>query len=138
MSCFWKTSASNTDAISGAILTFNKDGSINLICGVMEIGSGVKTGLAQILAERMNMEVDKIHVQMEVNTESSPKHWKTVASMSTFMAGRAVLAAADDAIRQLKDIGAMVMRVDPSQLEVGGQKVYMKSDPDNYVQFRCV
>ena len=83
MSCFWKTSASNTDAISGAILTFNKDGSINLICGVMEIGSGVKTGLAQILAERMNMEVDKIHVQMEVNTESSPKHWKTVASMST-------------------------------------------------------
>ena len=46
---------------------------INLICGVMEIGSGVKTGLAQILAERMNMEVDKIHVQMEVNTESSPQ-----------------------------------------------------------------
>ncbi len=138
MSCFWKTSASNTDAISGAILTFNKDGSINLICGVMEIGSGVKTGLAQILAERMNMEVDKIHVQMEVNTESSPKHWKTVASMSTFMAGRAVLAAADDAIRQLKDIGAMVMRVDPSQLEVGGQKVYMKSDPDNYVQFKDI
>ena len=33
-----------------------------------------------------------------------------------------MLAAADDAIRQLKDIGAMVMRVDPSQLEVGAKR----------------
>ena len=39
MSCF-EDLRINTDAISGAILTFNKDGSINLICGVMEIGSG--------------------------------------------------------------------------------------------------
>ncbi|NLJ40579.1 MAG: xanthine dehydrogenase family protein molybdopterin-binding subunit [Clostridiales bacterium] len=136
MSCIWKTSASNTDAISGAIIVFNKDGSLNLIVGVMEIGSGVKTGLAQILADKMNMEVDQIHVQMPVNTESSPKHWKTVASMSTVMAGRAVLSAADDAIRQIKDLGSIVLRVDPSQLEIGGGKVYMRSDPDNYVEFK--
>ena len=48
--------------------------------------------------------------------------------MSTFMAGRAVLAA-DDAIRQLKDIGAMVMRL-TLQLEVG-PKVY--GDPTTVV-----
>ncbi len=138
MSCFWKTSASPTDAVSGAILTFNKDGSINLICGAVEMGSGVKTALAQILAEKMNMEVDNIHVQMQVNTESSPKHWKTVASMTTFMAGRAVISAAEDAIKQLRSIAAVVMRCDPSLLEVGGSKVYMKNDPDNYIEFKDI
>ena len=136
MSCFWKTSASPTDAMSGVVLTFNKDGSVNLICGAVEIGSGVKTTLAQILAEKMNMEIDKIHVQMQVNTESSPKHWKTVASMTTFMAGRAVLSAAEDAIKQLRSVAAVVMRCDPSLLEIGGSKVYMKTDPDNYLEFQ--
>ena len=44
-----------------------------------------------------------IHISTEVNTETDPQHWKTVASRSTFLVGNAVLAAAEDAIVQLKN-----------------------------------
>ncbi len=129
ISCFWKTSTSPTNASSGAVITFNQDGSVNLLCGVVEIGQGTKTTLAQMLAERLQMDVDKIHVQMEVDTETNPEHWKTVASSSVYMAGNAVLRAAEDAIQQLCGIGSIVLRCSPEEVEVAAGKVYVKANP---------
>ncbi|MBS4196586.1 xanthine dehydrogenase family protein molybdopterin-binding subunit [Lederbergia citri] len=129
ISCIWKNSTIDSNASSGVILTFNPDGSINLITGVVEIGTGTKTVLAQILAERMKMPIEQIYVQMPVNTQSTPEHWKTVASRGTFMAGRAVLKAADDIICQLKERAACVLRAPIEDLEVGFEKVYIRDDP---------
>ncbi len=117
------------NASSGAIISFNSDGSLNLETGVVEIGTGTKTVLAQMLAERMKMNPERIHVKFEVNTEITPEHWKTVASRGTFLAGRAVLKAADDAIRQLLEIAACVLRADPDDLELGWGKVMAKLIP---------
>ncbi|WIV12405.1 xanthine dehydrogenase family protein molybdopterin-binding subunit [Proteiniborus sp. MB09-C3] len=138
ISCFWKTSNSPTDASSGVFLSFNYDGSINLNCGVVEIGPGTKTTLAQILAEKMKMDVDKINVVMNVNTQSSPKHWKTVASMSTYMAGKATLRAAEDLIGQLKSVAAMVLRCTPEDLEVENMRVFLKQDPTIFIAFKDI
>ncbi|CAM3823363.1 xanthine dehydrogenase family protein molybdopterin-binding subunit [Cohnella lubricantis] len=129
ISCFWKNSSIDSDAGSGAILLFNPDGSVNLETGVVEIGTGTKTVLAQMVAERFGMSVDRVHVKFAVNTLDTPEHWKTVASRGTFMAGRAALKAADDAIRQLKDIAAAVLKVVPEDLAIGGEKVFLRDDP---------
>lgn len=136
ISCFWKTSDSPTDAVSGVFLTFNTDGSINLSSGVVEIGPGMKTTLAQILAEKMRMDINRIHVKLEVDTQVSPEHWKTVASMTTYMAGRAVLRAAEDLIRQLTNLAAVAMRSPPEDLIVAEEKVYLKQDPNIYISFK--
>lgn len=136
--CFWKTSDSPVDAASGVLLTFNSDGSINLNCGVVEIGSGAKTVLAQIIAERLKMPVSKINVFMNVDTQISPLHWKTVASMSTYMAGSAALRASDDLIMQLKNAGAAVLKCSQEALDVADMRVYLKEDPTIYVHFRDI
>lgn len=136
MACFWKTSNSPTNAISGVILTFNGDGSININCGAVEIGPGMKTTIAQILAEKMQMDVSRIYVKMDVDTRISPVHWKTVASMTTFMMGRAVIRAAEDLIKQLLSLAAIVMKCPPDDLEVGNEKVFLKDDPNMYVSFK--
>jgi CO/xanthine dehydrogenase Mo-binding subunit len=67
---------------------------------------------------------------MEVNTETNPEHWKTAASRSLFMAGRAVLAAAEDAIKQLRRTASIVLRCSPEELEVGGGMVFLKNNPN--------
>lgn len=136
MGCFWKTSDSPVDAVSGVFLTFNSDGSINLNSGAVEIGPGMKTTLAQILAEKMKMDVGRIHVFMGVNTQVSPEHWKSVASMTTFMAGRAVLRAAEDLIKQLKSLAADIMKSPPEDLEVANEEVFLKQDPEMFVGFQ--
>ncbi|HEX2945586.1 MAG TPA: xanthine dehydrogenase family protein molybdopterin-binding subunit [Clostridia bacterium] len=136
ISCLWKTSDSPTDSVSGIFLTFNTDGSINLNSGVVEIGPGMKTTLAQILAEKMKMDLSRIHIKLEVDTQVSPEHWKTVASMTTFMAGRATLRAAEDLMKQLRSLAALVMRCPPEDLDIAEEKVFLKQDPTIYVAFK--
>ncbi len=136
IACLWKTSTSPTNAVSGACLTFNTDGSINLNCGCVEIGPSMKTTAAQILSEKLKMDIKHIHVMMDVNTQYSPKHWKTVASMTTYMVGNAVLDAAEDVIRQLKDLASTVMRYPAHDFEVENERVYLKQDPSIYLEFK--
>lgn len=138
LACFWKTSSSPTDSTSGVILTLNSDGTINLNCGIIEYGNSTKTTLAQILAEKMKMDIHQIHVEMEVNTRVSPSHWKTVASMTTYMAGNAVINAANNLINQIKSTASMVMRCHPDDLELDGGKVYLKHDREIFTELKDI
>ncbi|MFC4182715.1 xanthine dehydrogenase family protein molybdopterin-binding subunit [Saccharococcus thermophilus] len=138
ISCAWKTSTIDPNASSGVILTFNPDGSVNVISGVVEIGTGTKTILAQIVAEKLKMDVNDVHVKMDIDTQTTPEHWKTVASRGTFMAGRAALEAADDAIRQLKAIASCVLRASVEDLEVGYGKVFLRDDPSIYIPVKDI
>ncbi|WP_019420772.1 molybdopterin cofactor-binding domain-containing protein [Paenibacillus sp. OSY-SE] len=128
--CFWKNSNTPTDAGAGAVILYNPDGSVNLLCGAVEIGQGTRTALTQLLAERLRMDDRMIHISTEVNTETDPHHWKTVASRSTFLVGNAILHAADDAIVQLKNIASIVLQCLPTDLDVGGGKVFRKDRSD--------
>lgn len=129
IAAFWKTSSTPTDAGASAVLIFNENGSINLMTGVVEIGQGTKTGLAQIAAERLTIDVGQVNVEFEVNTKTVPEHWKTVASSSTMLAGRAVLEAADDAIAQLFDTAAQVLGVPVEALALSQGRVHLRRDP---------
>nr|WP_312875711.1 xanthine dehydrogenase family protein molybdopterin-binding subunit [Paenibacillus planticolens] len=131
--CFWKNSDTPTDAGAGAVIAFNPDGSVNLLCGAVEIGQGTRTSLTQLLAEKLRMDDRLIHISTDVNTEKDPYYWKTVASRSTFLVGNAILQAADDAIAQLKNIAAIVLQCLPTDLDVGAGKVYLKDRPDKEI-----
>ncbi|MFC5587487.1 xanthine dehydrogenase family protein molybdopterin-binding subunit [Sporosarcina soli] len=138
VSLFWKTSTTATNAQAGAVLTFEADGTVNLNCAAIELGQGTKTALAQILAEKLKMDMKQIHVTMEVNTQYDPHQWRTVASSSTFLAGRAVIAAAENAIKQMKKTAAIVLQCSEEDLEVGGGRVYLKPDPGYGVDIKDI
>ncbi len=136
LACLTKTSSSPTDASSGAVILFCADGTVNIVCGVVECGQGFVPSIRQVLAEKLHMDPQRIFVKETIDTRVSPEHWKTVASMSLFMAGNAVLSAADDAIEQLKKVAAVALRCQAGHLEVGNEKVYQASDPDVFVEIR--
>jgi len=138
ISCFWKNSSTPQNAEGGAVITFNADGSVNLICGAVEIGQGIKTALAQILAEKMNMEVEKVHVVLEVNTQTSPDHWKTAASKSIFLVGNAVLRAAEDALQKLYKTASIVLRCYPDELSIGNGRIFLKGNPKEGVEIKDI
>ncbi|SFC67934.1 CO or xanthine dehydrogenase, Mo-binding subunit [Bacillus sp. OV322] len=138
ISCVWKNSTIDVNAGSGVFLTFNDDASVNLISGVVEIGTGTKTVLAQIVAEILQIDIEKVHVQMGVNTKSTPQHWKTVASRGILMAGRAAEQAAKDIVAQLKQIASCVLKAPAEDFEIGGGRVYLKSEPDAGLDFKDI
>lgn len=128
ITCLWKAPAMPTNTDAGAIITFNDDGSINLHISIVEIGQGTRTGLAQILAEKFKTSIDRIHLIEDVNTRVSPHDWATAASRGLFMAGRATIEAADDAIIQIKATASQVLRCPAEDLEIDGEKVFIKNE----------
>ncbi|HWQ78632.1 MAG TPA: xanthine dehydrogenase family protein molybdopterin-binding subunit, partial [Anaerovoracaceae bacterium] len=138
IACFWKTENPPSDAVSGALVTFNPDGSVNLITGVVEIGSGGQTHLAQILAEKLRIDPEQVHVVMEVDTRVAPEHWKTAASMTEYMAGHAVARAADDMLGQLRANGAQAFGCPAGEIEVDSGRVYSKKNPERFIELKDI
>ncbi|MCH4890099.1 xanthine dehydrogenase family protein molybdopterin-binding subunit [Acidaminobacter sp. JC074] len=126
----WKAPAMPTNTDAGAVITFNSDGSVNVHTGIVEIGQGTKTGLAQIASESLDIPLEKIHVEEGVNTRTSPCDWATAASRGLFMAGNALLEACEDAKKQLKDLAASILRVPAVDLVVQGERVYVPDEPE--------
>lgn len=138
IACFWKTETPPTNAVSGALITFNPDGSVNLNTGVVEIGSGDQTHLAQMLAERLKISPKDVHVVMDVDTRTAPEHWKTVASITEYMAGNAVIEAADDMIAQLKTIGSEALKCPPEEILIENGRVFSRKNPQNFIAFKDI
>lgn len=138
LSCFWKTENPPTDAISGAFLSFNPDGSINLHTGVVEMGSDGQTHLSQMLAERFKMSADQVHVVLPVDTRTAPEHWKTVASLTEYMAGHAVMRAADDLISQLQQNAAQAFACPAGEIEVAYGRVFSKKNPEKFIALKDI
>jgi CO/xanthine dehydrogenase Mo-binding subunit len=138
LACLWKTSSSPTDAFAAAIVLFNSDGSANLQVGAVEIGPSTKTTMAQILAESLRMDINRVFVEFPVNTRTSPHDWKTVASMSTFLVGRAVETAAADAIGQLINLGAMALRCTPEDLDYDQERIFLKENPEIFIEYKNI
>ncbi len=136
IACISKTSSSPTDAGSAAVILFCPDGSINVNCGVVECGQGFAATIKQILAEKLKMDPGGIFVKEQIDTRVAPEHWKTVASMSNFLAGNAVLSVTEDAISQLKRKAAIALGCQECHLQVGGGRVYQVSDPDVYMEIK--
>ena len=129
VACLWKTPNPPTNASAGAVITFNGDGSINLNVGVVEMGNAGTTHLAQMAAEKLRMPCDRVHVTHNVDTRLSPEYWKTVASMSSYLAGRAVCQAADDALAQLKAVASIALRSPVEDLEHGNERIFLRHEP---------
>ena len=120
---------------SSALIQMNEDGSIKFNVGGIDYGQGTYTVLAQIIAERLNIPLDKIHVVNETNTDTAPYDWQTVASRMTVLAGNAIIEACDDLIKQIYELGSIVLHAAKHELAIGDQCVYVKQHPENKLPY---
>ncbi|MFT2109534.1 xanthine dehydrogenase molybdopterin binding subunit [Marinomonas sp. 2405UD68-3] len=78
---------------AGALIHIYTDGSIHLNHGGTEMGQGLNTKVAQIVAEVFQVDCDRIHITA-TNTEKVPNTSPTAASSGTDLNGKAAQNAA--------------------------------------------
>jgi len=103
-----------TPNLSGWIVV-NADGSVDLIQGKRELGTGVATGLVQIAAEELYLPVASVKFQT-VNTLTSPNQGGTDGSTTISAGGPAVRVAAATAYQTLLAMAAKQLGVTTAQL----------------------
>lgn len=101
---------------TAAIMQIDGDGNVKVMIGAIDMGQGANTAMHQIAAEVLDLPMEKIEVVWESDTHKNPYDWQTVASKFTFMGGNAVIRAAEDMIRQMKEIAAQVFRCNVDKL----------------------
>jgi CO/xanthine dehydrogenase Mo-binding subunit len=88
--------ASISPTTSMAIVNVAADGSCTLYCSTVDMGQGSDTANAQIVAEVLNIETEKVRV-VHPDTDVTPYDMATLGSRSLFHMGNAVRLAAEDA-----------------------------------------
>jgi len=102
--CMHGTGIAGLD-MGAASIKLNDDGSFNLLIGATDLGTGSDTVLAQIAAETLGVELDKIIVYSS-DTDFTPFDTGAYASSTTYISGGAVLKAAEDVQRQIAEHAA--------------------------------
>ncbi|MDR3588656.1 MAG: xanthine dehydrogenase family protein molybdopterin-binding subunit [Negativicutes bacterium] len=116
LAAFGKFPVMPTNAQSGAIIKANRDGTLLLTIGAVEMGQGVNTVMAQMLATALEIDIGRVQVVKGVDTDHSPYEWQTVASHSTWAVGNAVLRAAADFIAKLRQVLAVIYETDAGSI----------------------
>ena len=131
-----KAPAMPTNTSSAALMQFDEDGAVKLVLGGIDMGQGTNTVLAQIAAEVLDMRVEKIRVVYETDTDTHPYDWQTVASRYSFMAGKAVIRAANDMLHQLKDLAAQVLRCPVDELVHKDEEIFHIQHQDKRLTYQ--
>ncbi len=102
-----------------AWIRINRDETITVFTGKVEMGQGIKTAVAQIAAEELDVPLTRIRVVM-ADTELSPDEGITAGSMSLQMSGNAIRQAAAEARHVLLALAfeELEMETTPADLEV--------------------
>jgi putative selenate reductase molybdopterin-binding subunit len=109
--------------MGSASIKMNDDGSFNLLVGATDSGSGADTILAQIAAEQLGIPIDDLIVTSG-DTDFTPFDKGAYASSTTYVSGGAVLKAAREVARQIREHAALMLGVeDPSSLTLRDRKV---------------
>lgn len=130
-----KAPAMPTSSASSAIVQMNEDGSVKFSVGGIDFGQGTYTVLSQLIADKLNIPIDKVHCAFETNTDTAPYDWQTVASRMTVLAGNAIMEACDDLLNQMYEMGSIVLRASKHEIALGDECIYVKQHPENRIPY---
>lgn len=103
---------------AGALIHIYSDGSIHLNHGGTEMGQGLNTKVAQVVAEALGVDIDRIKIT-KTTTEKVPNTSATAASSGTDLNGMAALNACEQLLERLRAFAAEAKGVDPDHVTIG-------------------
>jgi xanthine dehydrogenase molybdenum-binding subunit len=119
---------------SAASLSINNDGKVQLVSGLIDVGEGAVTVLAQMAAEVLSVEYDDV-LPLFADTESTPNAPITAGSTATFSTGTAVLQAAEQLRGHLLSAATTHLETPLDALQIGDGSVFVAADPARRVTF---
>jgi CO/xanthine dehydrogenase Mo-binding subunit len=122
--------------ISTSIVRLHYDGSMTILCSLVEVGQGLHTVLAQIAAEELGIAPELVTV-VSPDTRYGPYDWSSGASRGTTIMGTAVQRAVRDIKEQLRALAAESAGVALDEVTVADGRVHVagtRLDPGEVIR----
>jgi xanthine dehydrogenase large subunit len=119
---------------AGALVHIYTDGSIHLNHGGTEMGQGLFTKVAQIVAEQFQVDVERVAVSA-TRTDKVPNTSPTAASSGTDLNGKAAQNAAQIIKQRLIDFGAEHFSTNAEQVKFCNNQVVVGQQVFSFAEF---
>jgi xanthine dehydrogenase molybdenum-binding subunit len=111
------------------LVRITPDGKIHIHTGVGNLGTYSHTVTSRVAAEVLKANWDNCIVVRGDSRNHLPWNLGQFGSNTSFTMTRTNYAAATDAVAKLKEIAAMDLGGAPADYDIGGERVFAKSDP---------
>ena len=115
-------------------ISVNADGTINAYLGKLDMGQGTDIGVAQMVAEELDVSVDRVHI-LQGDTDLSLNMGGATGSSGIWKGGAALRNAAAEARRVLVDMAADKLGVEAGKLAVDDGVVSVGGDAAKKVSY---
>ena len=110
-------------------IRIDRDGTVHVSTGKVELGQGLRTAIARIAAEELDVSLERVRVHT-ADTDMGPVEFPTVGSMSVEHSGAAVRLAAAEARQVMLEAAALRLGAPISELAVSDGRVQVKGRRD--------
>ncbi len=118
-------------------LAIEPDGTVIAYSGKVDVGTGVRTALAQIVAEELDVPLDRVRMVMG-DTARAPDEGYTAGSMTIRMGGTALRQAAAEARLALLERAAELLGAPIGELEIRAGVVMVRGEQERHVSFAAL
>ena len=115
--------------LSAVRVVLETDGTVTVFSGDTPHGQGHETILAQIVADTLGVDINKIRVT-SADTDTVPFSLGTWGSRGAAVLGTAARLAAQAAREKLMTLAAHVMDTQPQELEITDDRVHLRDRPE--------
>lgn len=119
---------------TGAVVTVQEDGSIIVRSSLTDMGQGLQTAHACLVAEELGVSSARI-LSGTVDTGIVPEGGMTVASRGTFSGGKPVLMAAAQIKKTLLGLAAQRLHCLPQELHAEADRIFVRAEPTRSIAF---
>ncbi len=113
-------------------ISIEPSGKVSVSSGLPDIGQGISTALAQVVADKLQIPVEDVTV-LSGDTLSSPYGVGSHSSRGGIIGGNAATIAAERLLNKMRRIAASVLEADPRDVEYSGGRFYVRDDPSKAV-----
>lgn len=117
-----------------AYLKVKQNGRIACFTGKIEMGQGVSTSLAQVVADELNVPITTIDMVMG-DTDLCPYDAGTWGSLTTRFTDPVLRAAAAELREILKSLAAKKLKCSVEELETKNGEIFIKNNPSKKVNY---
>lgn len=115
-------------------LAIAPDGQVTVFSGKVDLGTGVRTALAQIVAEELDVPFERVSLVMG-DTARTPDEGYTAGSMTIQNGGEALRQAAAEARRALLELAGDRLDANVDELAIEAGEVFIAARPERRASF---
>lgn len=119
---------------SDAWLSIARDGAVTAYSGKIDMGTGVRTALAQIAADELDVEIDRVALVL-ADSAVSPVQGKSTASCGVAIGGQPLRVACAAVRAALLDRASARLAVPVAELDTKMGAVIVKAQPDRSIAY---